>query len=196
MRTRTAAALTLLVAGGALGTLTGTAAAAPPEGRGATVTDRAWAAYTGAEELFAEVTVEEVRGSAVTVDLLLSAEGWDCTTDGAGPAVADVERLESARAVATFDYTCTEDDAPQGLVAPTLSGTASVDLAWTGSGGTERLPLYHCNVGRSLVRAATVTGGVVLTGEHELAGELVLAGGGMSHDHLACPPGRAETPQA
>lgn len=189
MRTRTAAALTLLLAAGTLGTLTGTAAAAPPEGVGPYVAYRAWAAYADADSgLFAEVTVEEVRDSGTSVGLVLSGEGWSCTVDAGDPTVADVEQLDAARVVGSFDYTCTEDDAPQGLAPQTVRGTVAVDLTWTGSGRPERLPLYHCNVGRSLVRQATVTGTVSLAGG--LVSDLGPVGSGMSHDHVVCPPGR------
>ncbi len=191
MRTRTATAMTLLVAAGTLGTLTGTATAAPGEA-GPTVTNRAWATYTDpTHTIGAELRVVDVRGAGTTAELDLFAEGWECTVDGAAAEVARVGQLDSARVVATFAYTCTADDGePQGVAPGTATGTVTADVGWTGTGATVKQPLYHCNVGRSLSRAATVTGSVTVTGD--LAAELAPTGSGLAHERLLCPPGWPE----
>ncbi|MBM7808142.1 hypothetical protein JOD57_003979 [Geodermatophilus bullaregiensis] len=190
MRTRTAGrALTVLLATAALGATAGAAAAAPPEGVGPYTASRAWAVFSDTgEELFAEVTVEEVRGSGTSLRLGLFGPAWSCTVDGEDATVAEVEQLESARVVASYDYTCTERDAPQGLAPRVESGTATVDVTWTGVGRSQREPLYDCTVGRYLTRQATVSGGVSLSDGPQSDLDL-LNGGGLSHDHNVCPPG-------
>ena len=190
MRTRTAGrALTVLLATAALGGAAGTAAAAPPEGVGPYTADRAWARFTGGDGIVADVTVEELRGSGTVARFALYREGWSCTVDGADVTVTEVEHLESARLEASYVYTCTEaDDGSQGVAPVTRSGSADVDLTWTGVGKAERQPLYDCTVGRSVAREALVSGGVSLT--DDLAAELHLDRGGLSHDNNTCPPGR------
>jgi hypothetical protein len=196
MRTRTATAVTLLLAAGTLGTLTGTATAAPGEA-GPTVTNRAWALYTGPDALVGtELRVVDVRGAGTTAELALFADGWECTVDGAAVVVAQVGQLDSARVDATFGYTCTADDGgPQGLRPGTATGTVTADVAWTATGATVMQPAYHCNVGRSLARAATVTGSVMVTGgladvfEADPAIELAPTDSGLTHERLMCPPG-------
>ena len=187
MRTRTAGrALTVLLATAALGGAAGTAAAAPPECVGPYTADRAWARFTGGDGLVADVTVEELRGSGTVVRFALYREGWSCTVAGEDVTVAEVEQLESARLEASYDYTCTEvDDGSPGLASGT--GSVDIDVTWTGVGKAERQPLYDCTVGRSVARDALVSGGVSLTGD--LAAELGLNGGGLSHDNDTCPPG-------
>ncbi len=192
MRTRTAGALTVLLAAGTLATLPGTAAAAPPEGVGPHTVSRAWAVFSDAgRSLSAEVTVEEVRRSGTTIRLDLSGETWSCTVHGEDADVAEVEQLESARVVASYDYTCTEKEGPQGLAPVTVHGTATVDVTWTGVGRSQQQPLYHCTAGRYLTREATVVGSVSLT--DDLESDLdVLGAGGLAYEHLVCPPGQAE----
>ncbi|SDC94731.1 hypothetical protein SAMN05660690_3064 [Geodermatophilus telluris] len=190
MRTRTAGrALTVLLATAAMETAAGTAAAAPPEGAGTYTAYRGWALFTGGDGLVADVTVEEERGAGTVVRFALYREGLSCTVDGEDVAVAEVDRLDSARLEVSYDYTCTAaDDGSQGLAPESLTGTVDVDLTWTGVGRAERQPLYDCTVGLSLSREALVSGGVSLTGD--LAAELDLDNGGLSHDNVACPPGR------
>jgi hypothetical protein len=153
--------------------------------------------YTDATETIgAELRVVDVRGAGTTAELDLFAAGWKCTVDGGEAEVARVGQLDSARVVATFAYTCTADDGgPQGLMPGTATGTVEADVGWTGTGATVKQPLYHCNVGRSLARAATVTGSVTVTGgladvfEADPAIELAPTGSGLTHERLMCPPG-------
>jgi hypothetical protein len=155
------AALAGVVAGGP-----GVAAAAPPEDTGA---DRSTAVYarsslTGPGELVAFVNVTSFDGAAPTADLAIFVSGYTClTTD---PLAVTLDPLESATAEGEVDLVCTPDNSPEDEFpdgGPTLTGTATVDLTWTGVG--KKLPqvftgnVNHC-VGAIFERDVVLTGSV------------------------------------
>ncbi|MGY1728966.1 hypothetical protein ACI79J_18540 [Geodermatophilus sp. SYSU D01062] len=188
MRTRTAGAVTLLLAAGALGTLTGTAAAAPPDGRGATTS---WYATTRVDggDLSVDATVTGGRDGGAVADVAVFLGGLRCVP--LEDLDVDLVQLESAALSGESAMSCTPEGG-QGAVP--VGAHLTIDLTWTGTGDVRRLPLTgsldHC-VGRFLERDAEVTGSVTVTIEGgtpytvtgEAAGDVALR-----WQHVACPP--------
>lgn len=144
---------------------TGTATAAPPTDGLRTVTDYATTVLSAEKDdvrVFAYIQAE--RGSAPVPAVDVYVQGYACSTDD--PVTATIEELASATALGTLDLTCTyivdPENPPEGPI-PDVTGTAYVDLAWTGTGTATRIKLHattdHC-VGRILDRQAVVSGGV------------------------------------
>ncbi|MGY1734206.1 hypothetical protein ACI798_22085 [Geodermatophilus sp. SYSU D01045] len=194
MRTRTARALTVLLATAALGGTAGTAAAAPPEGRGATTE---WKATTGLGEeggdLRVSATVTGNRDGALTVDLEAHTAGYACRPVES-PAASLVPLESATLSGEDVALSCTPDGGGQGLVE--VTGTMDVDLVWTGTGDTTRFPqeLDHC-VGRVLVREATVTGSVTVSIDGGPTATVEVSGytgdTRLQYQHVACPPPKA-----
>jgi hypothetical protein len=182
--------MTLLLAAGTLGTLTGTATAAPPEGRGATTDWYATTLMGAGGPLTVDATVRQTKDGPVTSDVTVFLDGLRCSPTE--PLDATLVPLESATLSGAVDLTCVSEGPGQGLT--TTSGTLAVDLTWTGTGDTTRIPLTgnldHC-VGRFLERDATLAGSVTVS----IAGsdEQVLTAGdsgdtALRWQHVACPP--------
>ncbi|SNS06434.1 hypothetical protein SAMN04488107_1136 [Geodermatophilus saharensis] len=192
MRTRTAGAVTLLLAAGTVGLLPGTAAAAPADGRGATTEYKATTQLgtaQGAPLTVAAAVTRDTTGALVT-PMEVYVDGLVCTP--LGDLTASLVSLESATLTGSdVPVTCAPAGG-QGLAA--TAGTVDVDLAWTGTGPTEREGRTgnrdHC-VGRVLHRAAALTGSVTVTLE---GGQPLTVGAADGHDsalsyyHTACPP--------
>ncbi|MCF6743196.1 hypothetical protein E9529_02700 [Blastococcus sp. KM273128] len=141
-----------------------------------------------AQGALVDLTVAEAAaaGTTLTVDLFLA--GWACTVDGQ-PEVADVVRLQSARVVGTFTYTCTEDTGGgQGLAPGALDGTLSLDVAWTGVGPAIEQPLFDGAVGRYVVREAVVTAEASMAGD--VSSRLEANAGHLARESTVIPPGR------
>lgn len=139
--------------------------------------------------LLSVVRVTAVKGSGTSLDVQLYRDNWSCEVSGK-PTEAGVTTLESATAAGSFSWTCTEDES-SGLVpgsAATSSGTASLQLKWTGTGEVEKEPLYHC-VGRFLLRDADVKGELVLAGDLDarLTAAAHTADSYLAYDHHVCP---------
>jgi hypothetical protein len=133
--TRTMAAGAVLagvIAGGP-----GVAAAAPPEdaGRHPSTAGYARSILTGPGGLKAFVNVTSFDGAAPTADLAIFVSGYTCLTSD--PLAVTLDPLESATAKGEVDLVCTPDNSPEDEFpdgGPTLSGSATVDLTWTGVG--------------------------------------------------------------
>ncbi|SFT83167.1 hypothetical protein SAMN05660657_03387 [Geodermatophilus amargosae] len=192
MRTRTAGALTLLLAAGALGTLTGTAAATPPDGRGATTEYKATTQLGTAEDAPLTLSAAVTRDSSGALVTLVEVyvDGLVCTPGGDLPGTLVL--LESATLTASgVPLTCAPAGG-QGL--GTATGTLDLALGWTGTGPTEREGRTgnrdHC-VGRVLHRAAALTGSATVTLDGGQPLTVDVADGhdsGLSYYHTACPP--------
>jgi hypothetical protein len=151
MRTRTAAALTLLLAAGTLGTLSGTATAAPP---GNTTTGSADAfPLVGGAGVF--LSAYDPDGEAAFAVPEVFAGGYECGTEERLPA--RFRGLGSVSTTGTVEVTC------WGAELPDVTGTVTVDVAWRGRGPVTAQPPVpsECDL-RVLLRAAEVTGTVTL----------------------------------
>ncbi|MGX5656001.1 hypothetical protein ACWKWC_14605 [Geodermatophilus nigrescens] len=151
MRTRTAAAVTLLLAAGTLGTLTGTAAAAPP---GNTTTGSADAfPLVGGAAVF--LSAFDPDGEAAFVVPEVFAGRYECVTEERVPAA--FSGLGAVSAAGTVTLTCS------GFEVPDLTGTLTVDVAWRGRGPVTAQPPVpsECRL-RVLERVADVTGSVTV----------------------------------
>ncbi|PWW25120.1 hypothetical protein JD79_04316 [Geodermatophilus normandii] len=158
MRTRTAGALTLLLAAGTLGALTGTAGAAPPAGAGTenTTTGSATAfPLVGGAGVF--LTAYDPDGEAPLTVPEVFAGSYECFADESLPA--DFRGLGSVSTAGTTGVTCFAD----GL--PDLTGTLTVDVQWRGRGPATEQPEppfpTECDL-RVLIRQADVTGSIAL----------------------------------
>ena len=131
MRTRTAAALTLLLAAGTLGTLTGTATAGPPEGHGLTITQDGYAltALASADgALLVHLDVFDPLDRAPFADLEVFVAGYECVTGEEDSVPATMRTLRSASAVGTLPLTCGSEEG-------TVTGTAVVEgVTWQATG--------------------------------------------------------------
>jgi hypothetical protein len=153
MRTRTAAALTLLLAAGTLGTLTGTAAAAPP---GNTTTGSANAfPLVGGAGVFLSAFDPDGEAAFVVPEVL--GEGYECFAEERLPA--DFRGLGSVSTAGTVTVTCAGERQPE------VTGTLTVDVSWRGRGPATEQPETPFPTGcdlRVLIRQAEVTGSVTL----------------------------------
>jgi hypothetical protein len=158
MRTRTAGALSLLLAAGALGGMVGTAAAAPPAGRGTenTTTGSATAfPLVGGAGVF--LNAYDPDGEAPFTVPEVFAGGYECFTDERLPA--DFRGLGSVRTAGTVGVTCSGDRVPD------VTGSLTVDVGWRGRGPATEQPEPPFPTGcdlRVLIRQADVTGSIAL----------------------------------
>ncbi|MGY1609676.1 hypothetical protein [Geodermatophilus sp. SYSU D00700] len=159
MRTRTAGALTVLLAAGVLGGLPGTAAAAPPADRGTenSTTGSATAfPLVGGAGVF--LSAFDPDGEApFTVPEVFAGGGYECFAEA--PLPATFRGLGSVSTAGTTALTCTAD----GL--PDLAGTLDVDVTWRGVGRATEQPEPPFPTGcdlRVLIRQAELGGTVEL----------------------------------
>ncbi|MGY1650804.1 hypothetical protein [Geodermatophilus sp. SYSU D01119] len=153
MRTRTAAALTLLLAAGTLGTLTGTATAAPP---GNTTTGSANAfPLVGDAGVFLSAWAPDGEAAFAVPEVFAGA--YECLTEERLPA--DFRGLGSVRTSGTVTVTCGGDGLPEA------TGTVTVDVEWRGEGRATEQPEppfpTQCDL-RVLIRQAVLTGSIRL----------------------------------
>ncbi len=183
-RALTVAALTAALAGAGAGS---PAEAAPAVGPPPTVSTAT--TVLGAEgEIVAALTVSAEKRSAPTLAFDLYPPGSTCTVDVTG-AELTLQSLATATVEGTFSYTCEPGGGGEGLVPGTVTGSAHVDLTWTGVGQTRRGVPDHC-VGPYRLRPAEVTGSVVLTGGIEYTFEApAVDDSHLSYTHVVCPPG-------
>ncbi|GAB3314053.1 hypothetical protein GCM10027451_28550 [Geodermatophilus aquaeductus] len=158
MRTRTAGALTLLLAAGALGTLTGTATAAPPAGSGTENTTTGSASafpLVGGAGVFLSAYDPDGEAPFTVPEVLAGA--YECFADERLPA--DFRGLGSVRTAGTTGVTCSAD----GL--PDVTGTLGLDVEWRGRGPATEQPEPPVPTGcdlRVLIRQADLTGSITL----------------------------------
>ncbi len=126
----------------------------------------------------------------MTSDVTVSLDGLRCSPTE--PLSATLVPLESATLSGAVGLTCVPEGPGEGLT--TTSGTLAVDLTWTGTGDTTRIPLNgnldHC-VGRFLERDATVAGSVTVSISDGDAQVLTAGDSGdtaLRWQHVACPP--------
>ena len=175
-------------AAGLVWTGAGTAAADRSSDATGDPSERAYALFVDeATGAVVDVTVQEVAGSATTVEVLLFLEGLHCTVD-VDRVDADITRLESARAAGTYDYTCSDGTGGGEGTAPAPSGVLALDVTWTGVGAPVKEPLYDGSVGRFVVRPAEVSGTVSLTGDP--SADLRVNSAHLARESTVVPPGR------
>ncbi len=147
----------------------------------------------GANVAFVNAFMPPQEGAAPTLDIWV--EGfYHCTNDE--PLTLSIDSLQSASVTGTTTLTCVwepdpEDPQPAPGDVETLTGSATSDVSWAGTGDVRRVgrngATDHC-VGRSLLRSADVTGEVTV----DIRGdELVFSAPSdslLGHDRTVCPP--------
>jgi hypothetical protein len=183
----------------------GVAAAAPPvEPAGfRSVADQAAAALRGGEgsDLFVLTGIFAEQGSATETFVDIFVDGYHCVSDD--PLDSAITELETATLQGTLSLTCSfvvdPENPPEGPVPDDVTGTALVDLAWTGVGDRDRLPRTgnrdHC-VGRFVERHAVVTGEVrvvipELGVDDTATAEADSPDSALRHQRVVCPPNLA-----
>lgn len=183
-RALTVAALAATMVASGVGSPAGAAPAVGPPYTASTAT----AVLGAGTDDVAEVTITAVKGSAPALVVNLYLEGLSCTV-GVSTATPTISSLRTAAVSGDYPYSCTPGGGGQGLAEDTLTGTASVDVVWTGVGEARKAALDHC-VGRYRVRPAAVAASVTLTGDvtHDF-GTAAPDDAHLSYTHAVCPPG-------